>query len=411
MRKKPVSIGLLGGGKRLRLVTKLLKEFAGDAVRISTVYDPEQASIKAVQDEFGAGVRAAASEQEAIEQSDWLFIGSFNSEHARQAIAAMDAGRDVFCEKPLATNLEDCLAVQEALERSGRTFFFGLVLRFAPLYRKVYELVRSGEIGDLISFEFNETLGFNHGGYIFGNWRRNRALAGTHLLEKCCHDLDLANWIVGSLPQLAASFGGRNFFIPKYESNVERIGRDIMGQSAYSGWSDLNPINPFSGAGDILDNQVAILKYANGVHGCFHTNCNSAMPERRFHLCGTEGTLRADAYQESIEFSRIGHDSQRQVIDSSSVPGQGGHAGGDRVMAKALAESILEGAPPLATVEDGLRACVAAFGIDEAADKNRVVDLRYLWERGGVSLDETIPETDLPVASIRSERNGNAISR
>lgn len=411
MNKKPVSIGLLGGGNRLRLVTKLLQEIAGDAVRVTTVYDPEAASVRAVQDELGSDICAVSSEAEAIDRCDWLFIGSFNSLHARQAVAALDAGKDVFCEKPLATNLEDCLAVREALERSGRTFFFGLVLRFAPLYRKVFDLVRSGEIGDLISFEFNETLSFNHGGYIFGNWRRNRAQAGTHLLEKCCHDLDLANWIVGSLPQMAASFGGRGFFIPKYEHNVARIGSDLRGQSAYSGWPDLNRVNPFSGEGDISDNQVAILKYANGVHACFHTNCNSALPERRFHLCGTEGTLRAEAYQEVIEFSRIGHDAKREVIDSSTVAGQGGHAGGDRVMAKALAETILEGAPPLATVEDGLRACIAAFGIDEAADKNRVVDLRYLWEQGGVSLEEIVPVTDLQVARICSDRGQSAISR
>jgi predicted dehydrogenase len=169
------------------------------------------------------------------------------------------------------------LTIHEHFEGSlfgkfGRTFFFGLVLRSAPLYQKVHDLITSGAIGDLISFEFNETLAFNHGGYIFGNWRRHRAVAGTHLLEKCCHDLDLANWIVGSLPTRVASFGGKNFFIPKYQHQVDQIGPDANGQPAYSGWTDRHRTNPFSGTADIFDNQVAILEYANQVRATFHTN-------------------------------------------------------------------------------------------------------------------------------------------
>jgi len=53
-------------------------------------------------------------------------------------------------------------------------------------------------IGDVVSMEFNETLNFNHGGYIMGDWRRKTDLSGGHLLEKCSHDYDLVNWILNS---------------------------------------------------------------------------------------------------------------------------------------------------------------------------------------------------------------------
>jgi len=81
---------------------------------------------------------------------------------------------------------------------TGRLFNIGLTLRYSPHYRKIKQLLESGAVGDIISMEFNETLDFNHGGYIMGNWRRLREYAGTHLLEKCCHDIDLVNWMVGS---------------------------------------------------------------------------------------------------------------------------------------------------------------------------------------------------------------------
>ena len=381
---RPVSIGLLGCGGRLRHVVGNLLRESGDRVHLVSAYDPDPLAIESLRQTFGDAVAVATSEKEVIDRSDWIFIGSYNGEHARQAIAALKAGKDVFCEKPLATTLEDCLAVREAVSDSGRTFYFGLVLRFSPLYWKVRELLTSGVIGSLISFEFNETLEFNHGGYIFGNWRRQRALAGSHMLEKCCHDLDLANWLVGSLPVRVASFGGLNFFKPKNQHHVDRIGPDSQGKLAYQTWEDPHRISPFSEGAEIMDNQVAILQYANGIRCTFHTNCNSGIPERRFYMCGTEGALRADLYQGTVEVSRIGHKSK---IETYNVGFAGGHAGGDEVMAQALVKTLLEREAPRATVEDGLRACLVAFALDEAADNSRVVDLMPRWKAAGIALD------------------------
>jgi predicted dehydrogenase len=379
-----VSIGLLGCGGRLRHVVGNLLRESGDRARLVAAYDPDPRAIESLRQTYGAGFEAATTEKEVIDRSDWIFIGSFNNEHARQAISALQAGKDVFCEKPLATTLEDCLAVQKAVRDSGRTFYFGLVLRFAPLYRKMRELLTSGAIGSLISFEFNETLAFNHGGYIFGNWRRQRTLAGSHMLEKCCHDLDLANWLVESLPVRVASFGGLNFFKPENRHHIDRIGPDSKAKLAYQTWEDPHRINPFGDGAEIMDNQVAILQYANGVRCTFHTNCNSGIPERRFYMCGSEGALRADLYQGTVEVSRIGHENK---IETYPVGFAGGHAGGDEVMAQALAKSLLEGEAPRATVEDGLRACLVAFALDEAADNSRVVDLLPRWKAAGIAVD------------------------
>lgn len=317
-----------------------------------------------------------------------------DSIHHATSIAALKAGKHVFCEKPLATSLEDCLAVRNAIHKSGRTFSFGLVLRYSPHYQKVKDLVASGSIGKIVSFEFNETLHFNHGGYIFGNWRRNRSVAGTHLLEKCCHDLDLANWITGSLPVKAASFGGTDFFVPENAPHASRIGLNKDGQPAYSVWKDPHGISPFSEGADIADNQVAILQYASGARATFHTNCNSGIPERRFYICGTEGGLRADLHSGIIEFQRIGHDSKIERVSDGTMDL---HGGGDKRLATALAATILEGKAPLATVEDGMKACVTAFGIDEAMDTGKVIDLKPMWNRCGIELRS--PAVPKPLAS------------
>lgn len=381
----PVKIGLLGAGFRLRYVAKnLLAESAGQ-IEIGAIYDPDPIAQKATVAEFGAAVVVCSSEEELLARADlsWIFIGTFNYQHAEQAIRAMQAGKDVFCEKPLATELDDCLKIRETIRQTGRTFSFGLVLRYSPLYRKVKELVADGTIGELISFEFNETLSFNHAGYIFGNWRRHRALAGPHLLEKCCHDLDLANWITGRLPMKAASFGSRNFFTPENERHVARIGPNKEGKPAYQTWDDPRKVNPFTADADIVDNQVAIIEYTGGVRATFHTNCNAGIPERRFYLCGTEGSLRANACTGVIEYSRIAHEPHTVHINTDAA---GGHAGGDSVMARSLLKTITEGAVPLAGVEDGLRACVVAFGIDASMREGTITDFRSYWEAVGEKL-------------------------
>jgi predicted dehydrogenase len=382
----PVRLGLIGTGGRLRgVVRRLLETAPRGSIRVTAAFDPDPGAIESLRGEVNPGFQAMATEEEVARHSgvDWVFIGSWNVHHARQALAALQAGKHVFCEKPLATTLDDCLAVREAVRKSGRTFAFGLVLRYSPHYQKVHELLAGGKIGQLVSFEFNETLGFNHGGYFFGNWRRHSAHGGSALLEKCCHDLDLANWMTGSLPVAVASFAGTDFFVPANAHHIERIGPSASGKPAYGTWDDPHRVNPFAGGADIADNQVVILQYANGVRATFHLNCNAGIQERRFYLCGTEGTIRADAITARIECQRIGHDTRAQLIDSGHA---GSHSGGDEVMTQALVETLLEGKKPLASVDEGIQSCVVAFAIDEAAREKKVVHLAPRWKAAGVQL-------------------------
>lgn len=375
----PIKVGLIGAGQRLRSVVDTLLSVANGRIRVDAMYDPDPISQAATISAFGPHVVNCDTEEQLAQfpSLDWVFIGSPNGHHSRQSVLALRSGRNVFCEKPLAINLRDCLAVRQAVRDTGRTFAFGLVLRYSPHYQKIRDIVHSGSLGKIISFEFNETLSFNHGGYIFGNWRRNQALAGTHLLEKCCHDLDLANWITASRPSRVASFGGRDFFLPTQQHHIARIGPDSNGREAYQTWPDPHRVNPFSGGADIVDNQIAIIEYENGVRATFHTNCNAGIPERRFYICGTEGSLRADAYTGIIEWKRIGHDTVMEKIDSKTTHS---HAGGDAAMARGLSDTLLQGEPPLASVEDGILACATAFGIDQAMACGKVVTFPSLLD-------------------------------
>ena len=233
---------------------------------VKGVYDVDATAIEKLREAFGASNPRAYPSMESLvddPEIDWVMIGTWNRFHAAPVIAALNAGKNVFCEKPLATTLADCVAVQNAVRRSKGIFAFGLVLRFSPHYQRIHQTLADGRIGELISFEFNETLRPGHGGYIFGNWRRRTEMAGSHILEKCCHDLDIANWMAGNVPNCAA-IGGKRIFTQENAGLGEQIGLDAEGLGSVE-WPDAHRVDPFSGDLDLMDHQVVILEYANGV--------------------------------------------------------------------------------------------------------------------------------------------------
>lgn len=380
MSSSKIRLGLIGCGARLRvIVQELLK--ATDQVEITALNDPDPRAIEAIRDEFHTEATVHDDFRRLVRDPavDWVMIGSWNCHHAGHAIAAFEAGKDVFCEKPLATTLPDCLAIRDAWNASGRSFTIGFTLRYSPHFVRLKKMLAEGGIGRIVSLEFNETLRFGHGGFIHADWRRHTAVAGSHLLEKCCHDIDLVNWLVGSNVRRVASFGGLDFFRPENVGHMKRLGRDpVTGRTAYRHFVEGQELDPFTSEKDIVDNQVAILEFANGVRATFHTNCNSAIPERRMYICGTEGALRADVLTGRIEFSRIGFDS---TIEDMSAGVSGQHGGGDEVLGQSLADSMLHGTPPCATLDDGLRAAITCFGIDEALATGAVVDLSDYWKQ------------------------------
>lgn len=387
---KRVKIGLIGCGARLSgVIERAISR--DDQIEVVGLCDVSEDAIADARKRLRCPEAKVYQDHLALSRDpaiDWVCVGSWNVYHKEHILGALEANKHVFTEKPLTTNIDDCAILKKAIDKHSGFFSMGFVLRYAPFYRRVKALIDEGVIGKLISFEFNETIAPDHGGYIMSDWRRKREWAGTHLLEKCCHDFDLANWITGSAPVRAASFGGLNFFTPENAHQADRIGPNEAGHPAYQGWwrvgvyTRKENLNPFTADKDIIDNQVAILQYANGVRATFHTNLNTAIQERRMYLCGTEGTIRGDVLTGQIEYKRIDHTRAVMVEKTAG----GGHGGADGIMSNALRKSMLEGAAPLVGLEEGIRSAVACFGVDAALDTGTVYDMQEMWRKVGIAL-------------------------
>ena len=381
MSDAPLGIGAIGFGKRLQQVVRLLSVAAGGGIQVRHVASQSDA-CRAVANALPDQPRVSHDSTAMLDDPAvrWVLIGSRNDRHREQAVAALAAGKHVFCEKPVGITIDECAAVHAAHAASGRQFVVGFVLRYAPLYRHVVDAVRTGGIGRLVSLEFNETLDFNHGGFIMSDWRRHTAASGGHLLEKCSHDVDVVNWVVNAPCARVASFGGLAFFTPGNAGRADEIGPDAAGQPAYQGWGrGRDGVDPFSADKDVVDHQVAIFSYANGVTASFHTNLNSGLPERRLVLLGTEGAIRADLNHGVIEHRRIGHETATETTDQRATAGL--HGGGDAPMVAELLACMRHGTPTATPLSTGIAAAVTCLAAEQARHAGAVVDLGPIWDR------------------------------
>jgi predicted dehydrogenase len=381
------TIALIGLGYRLTQVARHLKR-AAPQVRFAAFHDPSPNGLARLERE---GISPAAYDDPAAMlravKPDAVMIGSPNHLHLDHVRLALDHAPRVFCEKPLARTEEESfeLAALLALQGADR-LVAGFVLRSLPVVRETLTLMAEGALGTLTSFEANEHLHPEHGGFLMRDWRRHRRHAGSYLLDKCCHDIDLFNAVAESRPRRIASFAARRIFTPQHRHLEDEPG--IGGSPRYrawpKGWQGGDAV--FDSDADTADTQTLIMEYENGVLGTFHTNTHVNPPRRTWFLAGTEAAADVD-----LRSGRITLSQARDGLAPRTIEAGGGstrdHYGADPAMARDLAASWLAGSPFPVTARDALIAGLAVMAADRAAQTGTVVDLSPHWQR----LDALLP--------------------
>ncbi len=203
MKKIGVAVIGLGIGERH------LRAYHRDArCQIRWALDHDKVKAKNLAEETGAGV---ASSYEAIlkdEDVQIVSIASFDDDHARQVIQAINAGKHVFVEKPLCQTIDQLQEIQRAWSKhNGRIkLVSNLVLRAAPVYQWLKEKIVSGEFGKIYSFDGEYLYGRLH--KITDGWRN--AVENYSVMEGGgVHLIDLMLWLTNERPQTVFSMGNR----------------------------------------------------------------------------------------------------------------------------------------------------------------------------------------------------------
>ena len=265
----------------------------------------------------------------------------------------------------------------------------GLVLRYAPLYVDLRKSIAAGELGDVVSIEASEHIAPYHGAFFMRDWRRYAKYAGGFMLEKCCHDLDLYNGVMGCRPARVASFGGRKSFVPANAPEGEGANDTAVYHRKPSGWMGSDKV--FDSDGDIIDFQTAIVEYTNGASMTFHTNLNVPDQFRRFCVVGSKGMAEGDFVR---NFYKV-HDARtsRKITDVTyQVSELSEHYGADELMAADVSNHMLHDKPLPVSVVDALEAGLLAITLDEARRTRSVIDMASIWLRFDAALHGQIAQ-------------------
>jgi myo-inositol 2-dehydrogenase/D-chiro-inositol 1-dehydrogenase len=194
-----VRVGMIGAGGIARTHSRNLRGI--DGVEVATVMDPLRERAEALAAECDA--RAFADLEPLLDDVDAVYVCSPPTMHRAQVEAAAAAGKHVYCEKPIATTLDDGCAIAAALSSSPGRAMVGFNNRFRPAFRRWRQLIRSGELGAPLSSWILRMAPSMPAPY--ENWRTTPGLLCGITIESASHDIDLVRWALGEIGAVSAS--------------------------------------------------------------------------------------------------------------------------------------------------------------------------------------------------------------
>ncbi len=261
---------------------------------------------------------------------DAVVIATPHYQHTSLGIAALKAGLHVMVEKPISAHKADAERLIAVAETHREQIFAGMFqLRAEPRYLKIQKLIQSGELGELVRFNWIITDWYRtEAYYASGGWRATwKGEGGGVLLNQCLHNLDVVAWLLGT---------------PSRVRGFTQLGR----------FHDI----------EVEDNVTAYLEWPNRATGIFTTSTGETPGTNRLELCGTRGKVvlennrltftRNDA--DMLEFSRTAKlGFAKPEVWNVEIPIEN-HPAAHAALMQNFIEAILDGTPLIAPGAEGI---------------------------------------------------------
>jgi len=397
---KKIKCAFFAVGARNRIYARNLLKQYGKRVEISALCDIDKGAIRRFTEEFGLGnVRTYSDHMELMKAHpdiDGVFIAPPNHMHERIAVDAMKKNYAILLEKPIAHTAQSCMNIARAYTESTSMVTVGFVLRYTPFYKKIIELVQNRAVGTVKVIHADEVVGPVLSSVFFRTWRGKEEYTGGLMLEKCCHDIDLINAILGVNPIRVSAFAGDNHYRaregygPRCSSCVHREScafstilwnrnldpNEDNGENNYVDFE--NDLCVYNDEHDIQDRQSQIIEYEGNVNVQFDVALGGPETRRTIDITGTEGRVWGDFRESRILLYRPLRVKPEEIRIEHE---QSGHGGGDSVLIRSFLESIEnQRSTTGAGLKDGLKSALLVFLCDRARDEGRVLSADYLEE-------------------------------
>ncbi|NLO84242.1 MAG: Gfo/Idh/MocA family oxidoreductase [Clostridiales bacterium] len=340
---------------------------------------------------------------------DGIIIATQDRQHYELAMEALAAGYHVLLEKPMAETLEKTRAIVAQAEKHQRLLIVCHVLRYTPFFSGMKKIIESGAIGKIQAVHHLENIGnfhFAHS-YVRGNWH-NTVESTPMIVAKCCHDMDILNFLIGKKCERLSSFGSLSYFTPENapegaaarciecEHNKRCIFSAynyLVPRGMYPGFKnivlrtddpqvflehlDQSPYSRcvFDGHNDACDRQAVMMEYEGGITATFTVSAFSNDISRKIKIMGSlgeiEGTLEENKFV--VRDFGTGNETTHDLIAAKTL-----HSGGDEKIMECFCAALKDPAQALLqySASQSLEGHVMAFEAEESRlHGGQVIDL------------------------------------
>ena len=410
---RPLEAVIVGGGNRGWLYAQYARSNP-ESLRVIGVAEPipirreKFRSALAIED-----ARAFTTWEHVFDRpkfADVVIVTTMDGLHYAPTMRAMEMGYHVLLEKAIAQSWAQCQDIRAQARKYDRIVGICHVLRYAPYFMKMRDVIRGGGIGDIVSVQHLEPIGNVHMSHAFvrGNWR-NEKESTPILLSKSCHDLDLFHWMLGKTCRRVSSFGRLAYFrsdrAPSNSAARCTDGCPVEPTCPYSApriyvrdrsWDvghviDLQPWDEtkvmaalrrgpygrcaFRCDNDVPDHQVVNLEFDGGTTVAFSMVGHTTDMGRRTRVMGTLGDIVGDEQTLVVnDFSARKAVAYKAAELAAGYAG-GGHGGGDMRLVRAFLQAVSQGDRSLlsSTIEDSMESHRIGFEAEASRKQNGAV--------------------------------------
>jgi len=417
---KIVDAVVIGAGGRGREYAQYALDNPNE-LRITAVAEPDETRRNAFADRHGiAPANRFESWEQLLDQpllADAVLICTQDRMHYEPAVRAIERGYHVLLEKPMSNDPLECVRLGEYAKQYDKVFAVCHVLRYTPFFSAVKQALDEGKIGQPVSIDLIENVGYWHQAHSFvrGNWRRADE-SNPMILAKSCHDLDILVWLAGTDCAKLSSYGSLMHFkkenapegapyrcldgcpvrleCPYYAPDIYLNNEDevsarilrgsISNDTSAAGVMEALRTGPYGRCvyhcdNDVVDHQVVAMEFEGGLTATFTMTAFTTDGGRTLKIMGTRGQLRAHMAKNTIEISNF----KTGRVETIELRSTGlNHGGGDAGIMRDFARLIRgEGrSESLSSASVSVQSHVMAFAAEKSRSENRSVSIKDYME-------------------------------
>ena len=319
---------------------------------------------------------------------DAVLIGTRCSLHSQMARKVLARNLPLYLEKPIATNMDDLIALRDAAEKTESDVVVSFPLRVTPLVQIAREIIDSGKIGTV-----EHVVAWNdvpYGGCYYHAWYRDEDETRGLFLQKATHDFDYINYLLGCKPVMLCAMNSKQVMKGDKPAGLKCADCDDWDNCLESpfhnyyskaetpsvtteGWHTMCGFAVDTGN---EDSGSAIIRYETGMHACYSQNffARKAAGRRGARFFGYKGTVEFDWYTNEVKV----YVHHRPIVETHRVDTTNmSHGGGDTVLANSFVRMIKGQEKSVSPLSAGLLSALMCLRAKESAATNTFQEIKW----------------------------------